>query len=171
MDVIELIKNQYPQVIAKNIDLSDYKNTNALGFVISDEKFIIGYITKEGTLKKILNPMDISQFDTDLIRDKIPVVYSTALNNLEELIKSAKKSNKKKIDQKIFKEETVPLVLYDELQEKYLLIEKKYQDKIMLILQDNKIVTENKSKCIEKIENEKEIISKKIQEKSRSEGF
>jgi hypothetical protein len=162
MDPLDFIKEKYPQVIIKTIDLSKYKDTNALGFIISDDKVIVGYITKEGTLKKILNPMDISDFDINLIKDKIPRVYSTSLTNLNTLIDNAKKSTKKKIDEKIFKEETVPLVLYSELEKKYLLVKKEHEAEILEILADYKKINENKQMCINKLNSEKDVIQSKI---------
>jgi hypothetical protein len=164
MDPLDFIKEKYPQVIIKSIDLSKYKDTNALGFIISDDKVIVGYITKDGTLKKILNPMDISDFDINLIKDKIPRVYSTSLTNLNTLIDNAKKSTKKKIDEKIFKEETVPLVLYSELENKYILVKKEHEAEILEILADYKKVNENKQMCIDKLNSEKDVIQSKIKD-------
>ena len=163
MDVLEFIKEKYPQVIVKSIDLSEYKNTNALGFIISEDKLIVGYITKDGNLKKIMNPMDISDFDMDIIKEKMPIVYSTTLDNLNNAIEKSQYSKKKNIDKKIFNEETVPLVIYNELQKKYILVKKEHEDSILNILRDNKRIQENRQSCIDRIIQEKEVIKSSIQ--------
>jgi hypothetical protein len=164
MDIITYITDNFPNVIAKNINLSEYKNNNALGFIITNDKLIIGYVDKNGNLKKMLNPMDISDFDISLIKEKIPTVYSASLSNLEILLDNAKQSNKKQIDKKIFTEDQVPFVLYDELNKKYILLKKEYEDEVVNMLNDNKKILENKESCIKKITTEHDIISSKVKE-------
>jgi hypothetical protein len=164
MEALQFIKDKYPQVIVKSIDLAEYKNTNALGFIISDNKLIVGYITKDGNLKKIMNPMDISQLDLDLVKSRIPRVYSASLDNLSTAIQNASASKKKKIDEKIFHEETVPLVIYNQLQKEYILVKQEHEDSILSILQDHKRIQENKQKCIDKINTDQIIITERIKE-------
>ena len=59
--LINYIKKRYPKVVFTPLRLTtEGKPKNALGFVISDNKFVMGYINKDGSLCKLIEPLDLN---------------------------------------------------------------------------------------------------------------
>jgi hypothetical protein len=163
MDLISYIKQNYPNIIVNSIDLSEYKDKNAIGFVITDSQLIIGYINKKGQLKKILEPIDVSKFDLSEIKEKIPRVFSGSIDNLEKIITNTN-GGLKKIDDKIMGETTIPIVLYNDLTKEYLLIKQQYEKDLQQLISQEKVLKDNQKKCIDSIVSEKDVIIEHIQE-------
>ena len=89
-NIIDYIKSKYPKVVFNPIKFKDdcIKN-RALGFVISDNKLIIGYIDKNGNLCKLLEPVNLSELSnskfTEIIK-RIPIVNGFNEENKQNLI-------------------------------------------------------------------------------------
>jgi hypothetical protein len=163
MDLISYIKKNYPNIIVNSIDLSEYKDKNAIGFIITDDKLIIGYINKKGELKKILEPIDVSQFDLSEIKEKIPRVFSGSISNLEKIITNTN-GGLKRVDDKIMREPTIPIVLYNELKKEYILIKQQHETQIQQLLMQESVLKQNQKKCLDSIVYEKEQIIERIKE-------
>lgn len=86
-NIVGYVKANYPKIIFKPYKLP-FKN--AVGFVISSGKLIIGYIDKDGNLQKLIEPVDTSSLsneDTNLIIKNIPSVEGFSEADKTELIK------------------------------------------------------------------------------------
>lgn len=62
--IVEYIKKKYPKVVFEPVVFQQKK---ALGFIISDNKLIIGYINSQGIMCKLVEPIDLAQFAKDNI--------------------------------------------------------------------------------------------------------
>jgi hypothetical protein len=89
-NIIKYIKDNYPKVIFNKVNLSNVvENKKALGFVVTDNKFIIGYISKDGSLCKLVEPIDlnnISHSNFITLIKQIPVVDGFDENDKNKLI-------------------------------------------------------------------------------------
>jgi hypothetical protein len=89
-NLIDYIKSRYPKVVFNAFNFKDINvKTRALGFVISDNKLILGYIDKNGDLCKLLEPVDLSGLSnskfTEIIK-RIPIVNGFSEENKQGLI-------------------------------------------------------------------------------------
>lgn len=166
-DIIEYIQTKYPKVLFKPFKLQ-YKS--ALAFVITDNKIIIGYINKSGGLCKVLEPINLNNFNiSDL--SKIPTVDGFSENDKENLIKLFDSSNGiTKIDkaehEAIIKSlqlnEQAKIdeykVLYDNNTQQTITIKSKYEDEIKNLKQQFQQSQEDFEKSKQKLIDEKETI-------------
>ena len=98
-NLIDYIKSKYPKVVFNSFNFKDnYIKSRALGFVISDNKLILGYIDKNGDLCKLLEPIDLSDLSnskfTEIIK-RIPIVNGFTDENKQSLIDLLEDKNKK----------------------------------------------------------------------------
>lgn len=88
--LINYIKKRYPKVVFTPLRLTtEAKPKNALGFVISDNKLVMGYITKNGTLCKLMEPVDLSELSHSRFIDllsKIPLAVGFDENDKQNLL-------------------------------------------------------------------------------------
>jgi hypothetical protein len=85
---INYIKKTYPKIVFNPLHINNA--SKALGFIISDNKLILGYISKDGMLNKLGEPIDITKISNrDLIESikKIPIISGFDENNKNSLIK------------------------------------------------------------------------------------
>lgn len=186
--IIEYIKNHYPKVVFNPVKLA-YKN--ALGFIVSGDKMIIGYITKTGTLCKLVEPLDLNDLTSEKMDDilnKIPVVQGFTEKDKERLLRLFQTKNKV---------ETIPLeehkavvkelkdaikraeedvakyqVLYDSASQQSIAVQKEQQDKIELVQRQYNDSQEELDKCKRTLVEEKESVTKGIDEyKQQMESF
>ncbi len=83
--IVEFIKKNYPKVVFNPVKLA-YKN--ALGFVVTGDKLIIGFLTKSGTLCKLAEPLDLANITNESIGhilSKIPLVEGFTKKDKERL--------------------------------------------------------------------------------------
>lgn len=189
--IIEYIKTNYPRVVFNPVNLG-YKN--ALGFIVTGDKLILGYITKTGTLCKLMEPLDLNELTDekmDGIINKIPVVQGFTEKDKERLLMLFQTKNKvatipleehktivkelqKAIEQSkaIQDEATKYKVLYDSNSNQSIAIQKEQQDKIDLVQKQYIESQEELDKCKRTIIEEKESITKGIdQYKHQMETF
>jgi hypothetical protein len=88
--LVKYIKENYPKVIFDKVNLSNASNhKKALGFVITDNKIIIGYISRNGELCKLIEPIDLSNISHEnfinLVK-KIPIVEGFNESDKERLV-------------------------------------------------------------------------------------
>ena len=89
-DIITYIKQKLPKIVFNPIKFPNYGKSNALGFVITDDKLVIGYIKRDGSLCKLMNPIDISTLSNDNLIDilkKIPTVSGFTENDKVNLLR------------------------------------------------------------------------------------
>lgn len=176
--IIDYIKTNYPKVIFKPVKFA-YKN--ALGFIVTDNKLILGYITKTGTLCKLAEPIDINDVSNENMQDiirRIPVVDGFRENDKKRLMRIFQNGNN--IDQITLKEQDLFInelrasitkaesdvenykVLYDSTTQQSIAVQKEQQDKIDKIQQQYLENQEQLDKCKETLIQEKEKITKGI---------
>lgn len=103
--IIDYIKSEFPKVIFNPINLNTGENfSKALGFVISDNKLVMGYISKDGSLCKLIEPLDITKLNNDSFTNlikKLPIVIGFDENNknsLLNLIRNGKETKEKEYE-------------------------------------------------------------------------
>lgn len=191
--LINYIKKRYPKVVFTPLRLTtEAKPKNALGFVISDNKLVMGYITKNGTLCKLMEPVDLNNLSHSQFIDllsKIPLAVGfddhdkqNLLNVLHDKEPVSSKEQQKAVGQIQRAIQSDFDIKYNMLietneaknQNEILLIKKEYESKMDEIKQQyNKDIEEYKQKvkdlqdaqetCKAKLLGEKEQIIQAIQ--------
>lgn len=149
--LVGYIKSKYPKIVFTPIKFNDNSiKTRSLGFVVSDDKLILGYIDKNGELCKLMEPIDLSELSNEKfieIIKRIPTVNGfseynkTSLTNLLENKKmSSKNENEQVLNElksSLLNEENKFNVLVDlsentkkENTSKVILIKSEYENKI-----------------------------------------
>ena len=65
-NIIDYIKESFPKVVFNPINMGSLKDDRkALGFVITDNKFVMGYIAGNGNFCKVINPIDLNNIDQE----------------------------------------------------------------------------------------------------------
>jgi hypothetical protein len=108
--LINYIKKRYPKVVFTPLRLqTEPSPKNAFGFVISDNKLVMGYINKSGVLCKLMEPVDLNNLShaqfIDLL-SKIPLAVGfdehdkqNLLNVLQDKEPVSTKEHYKAVDQ------------------------------------------------------------------------
>lgn len=141
--LISYIKKKYPKVVFNPIKIKTDKPSHSLGFIISDNKLIVGYLSANGNLCKLIEPVDLSSLShsqfVELI-NKIPLVSGfdasdkqTLLNLLDQKDTVSKKDH----DSTIIELKQLFVKQSEEIQSKFnVLVEmhdKKHDNEILLI--------------------------------------
>lgn len=147
IDVLSYIKSKYPRIIFTPLRLINGSPKRSLGFVISDNKFVMGYITKEGSLCKLIEPIDLNFMSHEQfikVLNNIPLAIgfneedkTKLLNILQDKESISLKEHNKVINELkkhlVSKDEKKYGVLYND--DKILLVKKKYASKLEAIKQ------------------------------------
>lgn len=108
--LINYIKKRYPKVVFTPLNLRiDKTPKNAFGFVVSDNKLVMGYIDKNGALCKLIEPVDLNNLShaqfIDLL-NKIPLAVGfnehdkqNMINLLQDKEAVSVKENDKAVEQ------------------------------------------------------------------------
>lgn len=140
-NIVDFIKTHYPKIVFKPYKFA-YKK--AIGFIITDNQLLIGYINKNGTLCKLMDPIDIQKLSKKYIPDildKIPLVEGFTEGDKQYLINffkdsddtiSKKEHNEivKQLKQQIKSNEVNYKTLYDSASSELVSVKKEYEDKI-----------------------------------------
>lgn len=91
--LVNYIKSKYPKIIFNPLKLNENSSTSSasLGFIISNDKLIIGYINKNGNLCKLMDPIDLNELSNDKFMEVInnlPIVKGFNKDILDKLFKS-----------------------------------------------------------------------------------
>ena len=85
--IIDFIKTKYPKVVFEPFK---FANRGALAFVISDRNLVIGFVNPNGTLCKLIQPVNIDLLSSDSMRqiiEKIPTVRGFTSEDQKRLMK------------------------------------------------------------------------------------
>jgi hypothetical protein len=169
----DLIRKKYNRIIFNPIKLPNYGKSNAIGFVVTDSKLVIGFVKKDGTLCKLLNPIDLGTLTNENLIDilkKIPIVSGFTEIDKQNLLKLFEHTSvlytKDKELTRILKEylndptKNEYIIKYNDLSQNFLLI-KKEKEELFLQLQEKLNEQQN---CNKKVLGEKQIIISKINE-------
>ena len=72
--IIDYIKTNYPQVVFTPLK---FQKSRALAFILDDNNLVIGFINSNGTLCKLIEPIDtslLSRENMQTIIEKLPIV-------------------------------------------------------------------------------------------------
>jgi hypothetical protein len=184
--LIKYIKSKYPKIIFNPVKLngSDLQlKSHSLGFIVSDNKLIIGYINSSGELCKLIEPVDLSNLShTKFIEiiSKLPIVDSdnksvlvNLLDDKDVISKSEHNSIMEDMKKLLELKESEYNILVNtdkngkiedqilikkEYESKINDIKIKYDDDIYKLKEDIRKSEENKDICKTRLLNEKDII-------------
>jgi len=141
LNIIEYIKQNYPKIIVSPFKFS---NTKALGFIVSDNKLVIGFINADGSIGKLIEPINLTEIKNENVSnilEKIPTVEGFNQKDKDFLINFFKNADdatvSKKVNDKIVKdleeaisEKTKFKLLYDSQNNEIIAIKNKYESKV-----------------------------------------
>ena len=100
-NIIDYIKESFPKVVFNPINMGSLKDDRkALGFVITDNKFVMGYIAGNGNFCKVINPIDLNNIDQEHFIEllkSVPKVEGYNESDLTNFIKLMEESGKMEI--------------------------------------------------------------------------
>jgi hypothetical protein len=185
--LINYIKKRYPKVVFTplNLQIEQYPK-KALGFVISDNKLVMGYINKSGGLCKLMEPIDLNNLSHTQFIDllsKIPLAVGfdeydkqNLLNVLQDKEAVSSKEHNKAIEEieKVLKSDfDIKYNILVETNEaknrnEILLVKKEYESKMDEIKQEyDKYIEEYKKKINELQEAQEVCKSRLLSEKEQ----
>ena len=184
--LIKYIKSKYPKIIFNPVKLNSSDlllKSYSLGFIVSENKLILGYINNSGELCKLIEPVDLSNLSHSKfieIISKLPIVDSDNKNTLVNLLDdkdviSKSEHNSIMEDMKkllALKESEYNILVNSDMDgniEDQILIKKeyeskmneikiKYDDDIYKLKEEIRKSDENKDICKTRLLNEKDII-------------
>jgi len=177
--LIKYIKQNYPKIVFTPVRLhTKPEATRSLGFVISDNKFVMGYVNKDGVLCKLIEPVDLNNLSHAQfmeVLNKIPLAVGfdkddkqTLLNVLHDKEAVTPEEHEKAVQE-------IEDTLKSEYEEKYNVLMETSKDKssadILLVKKEYEgKMDEIKKKYEEDIERYKKSIEelKKAQEECKS---
>lgn len=105
-EVINYLKSNYPKIIINPIKFKEYTNgEKALAFILSKYKLIIGYINRDGYLRKLIKPINITKGKSDIIDSlisKIPIVEGLDEDDEIKLLDILEEPHTKKVEDNSF---------------------------------------------------------------------
>lgn len=175
--LIDYIKIKYPKIIFNPIKLNNSENDikttmgKSLGFIISDEKIIIGYINNKGNLCRLMDPINLNNLSNEKftkIISNLPIVKGVNKDILLNLLKSKKDDSfddrilyntmKNKYDVLIEDNEKNIILIKKEYTSKVEDIKREYEDKIIELKVNIKNINTHQESCKNKLLNEREQI-------------
>lgn len=168
------IKNHYKKIIFNPLKFEKNENIKkSIGFIINDNKIVVGYINKDGNLCKMIEQVDISDVKFNDLINRIPIVNGFDNNDKEKLLSLLSKSEvgKENVLEEL-KLKSNYNVNFDANSKELLFIKKEYTDKIeeiknKYLLQLNEIKEQDKQ-CKQRLIYEKQSIIDSIKDFRKS---
>ena len=177
-NIIEFIKKTYPKVIFTPFK---FQKTKSIGFIINDNSFVIGYINKDGNMSKLIEPVDLNNYDIDVysIIANLPIVNGFSNDDKQKLMKlftkipnGSKSENTKIVDElnkRILDLESDKSklnsdykILYDGKSNDIILVKQEYDEKIKSITAQYNQLQNQLEECKKTVVDQKEAILKGI---------
>lgn len=179
-NLVDYIKKNYPKVIFTPFK---FKESRALAFIISDNKLVIGYINRGGSLCKLISPIDLKNLTNENISkivQNLPVVSGFNEEDKSSLIKlfESKSETVEKPEQRailndlkkrisdlesdVQKGKTEYTTLYDSTSNQILLVKNEYEEKIAKITEIYNQTQQELETCKRQIVDQKDDIIKGI---------
>lgn len=136
-NIIDYIKTSFPKVVFKPINMGK-SSTKALGFIITNNKFVIGYIAENGNFCKVINPIDLNNIDSEHFIEllkSVPKVDGYKESDLTNFIKLMEDSGKMEIvkrDQIITELELKVKEFQEKLDQNYNILVNSDGDKLLI---------------------------------------
>ena len=173
-NIIEFIKKTYPKVIFTPFN---FQKTKSIGFIINDNSFVIGYINKDGNMSKLIEPVDLNNYDIDIysIISNLPIVSGFSEDDKQKLVKlfskipnGSKVENNKIVDElnkrisdlesEKSKLNTDYKILYDGKSNDIILVKKEYDEKIQSITSQYNQLQNQIDECKKTVVDQKDAI-------------
>jgi hypothetical protein len=171
-NIIDYIKKNYPKLIFKPLK---FKQSRAIAFVLDDNNLIIGFINSNGTLCKLIDPIDSKTLENGNIQDiinKLPIVNGFSFKDKQRLLRIFKNritTISKAEHNKTIKALTKQIKQYEKQNQEYktlfdrksndiILIERKYEDEIKTINDKYNNTLKELNECKAQIINQKDAI-------------
>jgi hypothetical protein len=172
---MEEILKKYPEIEIKSINFNKYDKNKSMAFFIDGDFMIIGYINTNGVFKKFGEPISLKDYsekteqDYNMLMKTLPQVYSENMEQLKEYFNNAQISRKKQLDLSLLHKEKELYNVYltdaeTKGQNNITIIKKEYEEKIKVYLKEVEKIKDNKQKCFNYINTNKEYIISKIKE-------
>jgi hypothetical protein len=169
------IKNHYKKIIFNPLKFEKINVTQkSIGFIISDNKVVVGYINKDGNLCKLMEPVDLSGINFKELIKKIPVVNGFDSNDKEKLLLLLENSpnvdvSKDELIEELKQQESKKYnVNFDPESKELMLIKKEYTDQLSSIqnqyLAQLKEINETDLQCKQRLIYEKTSIIDSIKD-------
>jgi hypothetical protein len=168
--IVEYVKQNYPKVIFTPVKFA-YKN--ALGFIVTGGKIVVGFINKSGSLCKLSDPIDLHSFtnsDMETVIKKIPIVEGFNEKDKERLLKvfegpklnlATEKEHAEIVEQlkeQLQSKESEYKILFDSASKQSLAIQVEYLDKMKSLQEQYDKTKGELAECKNVIVNEKQRI-------------
>lgn len=173
-NIIEFIKKTYPKVIFTPFK---FQKTKSIGFIINDNSFVIGYINKDGNMSKLIEPVDLNNYDIDVysIIANLPIVNGFSDDDKQKLVKlftkipnGSKSENTKIVDElnkRILDLESDKSklnsdykILYDSKSNDIILVKQEYDEKIKSITSQYNQLQNQLDECKKTVVDQKDAI-------------
>lgn len=109
-DIIDYIKQNYPKLVFQPIQF-EKDLSKALGFIITENKLVIGFVNKNGTFCKLIKPIDLN----DIISNNSNEKFLSIITNLPVLKGFTEKDRTRVL--KLFTMEKIPTISEQEHKE------------------------------------------------------
>lgn len=165
LDYIKYIKTNFPKIVY-NSQLN-YNGKKSIGFIISDNKVMVGYIDNTGELRKLIEPIDLSQLNytqyTELI-NRIPTVQGFDEHDKEKLLLLLQNVHPDSLEEKnkILKE----LINSKKEKQQYNVIIDPQNDMILIKKEYDTVINDIRNDYIKQIEEYKEKLNNVIVEQN-----
>lgn len=87
--IVEYIKKNYPKIVFEPVQF-EKSSTRALGFIITEDKLVIGFINKNGVMCKLIKPVDLNNLShTNFVKliSSLPVVKGFTEKDRERIMR------------------------------------------------------------------------------------
>lgn len=174
--LINYIKSNFPKIIFNPLKLTGTPS-RSIGFIVSDNKIIIGYINKEGNLCRLFEPVDLNGLSSEKfieILNRIPIVSGFDENNKVDLINLLSHKDTLSITEdehnnvikelnnsskyNILLEENKVILIKKEYEDSLLEIKSKFQDERKEFNEKIKDLEDTKENCKNRLLSEKDQI-------------
>ena len=96
--IVEYIKKNYPKIVFEPIQFEKSLN-RALGFIITDDKLVIGFINKNGVMCKLIKPIDLNNLsNTTFIKliESLPFLKGFTEKDKDRILRIFSNKNEEK---------------------------------------------------------------------------
>lgn len=142
--IVEYIRTNYPKLVFSPVKFAE---RNAVGFIISNDKLVIGFVNARGEMCKLTEPIDLSSegMSIDEILQKIPIVKGFSEMDRTKLLKLFQRETKDvmtkddhnrivdELNKRIREKETQYSLFYDSKSNELLAVQKEAEEKVQAV--------------------------------------
>jgi hypothetical protein len=155
MDIVDYIKKNYPKIVFEPVQF-EKSLTRALGFIVTENKLVIGFINSNGKMCKLIEPIDLDKLSnenfmnivnnlpvlkgfTEKDKTRIVRIFSNTVTTIskdehENIVEDLKR-RLAQLELNLKTKQDEYNIFYDSQSDKIVLIEKEYEEKLNQIKQ------------------------------------